>query len=216
MTYNVFLNEKALESITCEKSENITFTRDGNLLILTKNLMHAKKFLKATTLSNICAIKSEQNPTLYSSKGVIHCLNLINLSEKEIIEGLTSHCVTDCKKILKYKEGRQVTPLHILSFDLHNIPSDISIAWEKCKVSPYIPTPMQCKTCHRIGHTKKHCNSAEKFLVCSSAEHDTSCEVVKCINCVQNHSSNNKLCPTCIKRLSIIKHKTIHNCTYKE
>ena len=216
-SYNVFLIEKALESITIEKPEKITFTRDGNLLILTKSHAQTNRFLKATNLSSICPIKVDLHPTLNISKGVMHCSALTNLSEKEIIDGLSSQFVVECKKITKFVEGKQVnTPLHILSFNLHDIPSEISIAWEKCKVNPYIPTPMQCKNCHRIGHTKKHCNSEEKCLVCSGPEHETPCETVKCINCNQHHRSNNKSCQTYIKRQNIIKYKTINKCSYRE
>lgn len=216
-SYNVFLIEKALESITVEKPEKITFTRDGNLLILTKTQSQTNKFLKATTLSNLCAIKVELHPTLNISKGVIHCSSLINLSEKEIIEGLSGQHVVECKKITKFKDGKQInTPLHILSFHLHDVPSEVNIAWEKCKVNPYIPTPMQCKNCHRIGHTKKHCSSEAKCVVCSATEHDSPCESVKCINCDQSHKSNNRKCPTYVKRQAIIKHKTIHKCSYHE
>ena len=216
-SYNVFLIEKALEGISSEKPEKITFTRDGNLLILTKSQSQTNRFLKASTLSNLCTIKAELHPTLNISKGVIHCSTLVNLSEKEITEGLSSQNVVDCKKITKFIEGKQVnTPLHILSFNLHDVPAEVNIAWEKCKVNPFIPTPMQCKNCNRIGHTKKHCKSEAKCVVCSCTEHDSLCEVVKCINCEQHHRSNNRSCPTFLKRQAIIKHKTINKCSYRE
>ena len=216
-SFNVFLVHKALESITLEKPEKITFTRDGNLLILTKSDSQTNKFLKASSLSNLCKIKAELHPTLNISKGVIFCPSLTNLTEKEIVEGLTSQHITECKKITKFKDGTATnTPLHILSFNLFEVPKEIDIAWEKCKVDPYIPSPMLCNNCFRIGHTKKHCQSETKCLVCSASEHSEPCTKVKCINCNEEHRSNNKKCPVYIKRQQIIKHKTIFKSTYRE
>ena len=216
-SFNVFLVHKALESITIEKPEKIAFTRDGGLLILSKNENQTKKFLNATNLSNLCKIKTELHPTLNISKGVIYCPSLTNLSEKEIVEGLSSQNVTECRKITKFNNGSIInTPLHIISFNLFEIPNEIDIAWEKIKVNPYIPAPMQCKNCFKIGHTKKHCQSDSKCFVCSASEHSDSCEIVKCINCNEKHRSNNKKCPVYIKRQQIIKHKTLFKCTYRE
>ena len=218
-SFNIFLVAKAIESITTEKTLSTKYTRDGNLLILTKNQNQTTRFLKATKLSNLCDIKVQLHPTLNTVKGVVYSKFLSQLSEEEIVIGLKEQEVIECKKITKFVDGKIInTPLHILSFNLYDLPTEINIAWQKTKVEPYFPTPMTCKKCHLIGHTKKHCKSEEKCVVCSKPEHDVQnpCEKVECINCKQEHRSNNRQCPTYKKRQAIIKQKIIKKCTFTE
>ena len=49
-SFNIFLLSKALEGISYDAPEKITFTREGDLLILTKNETQANKFLRAKSL----------------------------------------------------------------------------------------------------------------------------------------------------------------------
>lgn len=87
-SFNIFLVSKALEGISSEPAQKVTFTRDGNLLILTKNEAQTKRFLKAVNLPSVCPIESFLHPTLNIIKGVIFAPTLKNLKEEEIVEGL--------------------------------------------------------------------------------------------------------------------------------
>lgn len=216
--FNVFLIQKALESITTEAPIKINFNREGDLIILTKNSQQTTKFLKATQLSSLCPISVTLHPTLNTIKGVIYSNFLTNLSESEIVDGLRQQGATECKKVTKVKEGKVVnTPLHIISFDLYDLPKEVNIAWMKVKVEPYIPSPMQCKNCYLIGHTAKHCKSEQKCNICSTAVHiPTPCTKVECINCKHQHRSDNKNCPTFQKRKEILTYKTLNKCTFRE
>ncbi|XP_017488083.1 PREDICTED: uncharacterized protein LOC108376392 [Rhagoletis zephyria] len=178
--YDIFLVSKALENICAEPPQQISFTRDGNLLVLTKNDTQANKFLKAKNLVSVCPIISELHPTLNTVKGVIFTPSLRSLSDKDIVEGLRDQSVTDCQKIKKVVKGELVnTSLHILSSNRYEIPKEIKIGFLVCKVDPYIPAPIQCKNCFKLGHTKKHCKeNIEKCEVCSENIHDpTMCKM---------------------------------------
>ena len=59
-----FLIKKALEGITIEKPDKISFTRDGNRLILKKSLTQSNKLLKATNISSLCTSKVELHSSL--------------------------------------------------------------------------------------------------------------------------------------------------------
>ena len=195
--FNIFLLSKALESISSEPLQKITFTRDGNLLILTKNEIQANKFLKTSTLSGLIPVEITLHPTLNITKGVIFCPALKELSEKEITDGLRDQGVVDCKKITKFNDGKVTnTPLHILHFNHYSLPKEIKIGFLNCKVEPFIPNPIQCKNCFKLGHTKKYCNGNETCEICSSTTHDPSpCTKIECVNCKHPHRSNNKKCP---------------------
>ena len=167
-SFNIFAVSKAIESITLEQTLQTTFTREGHLLILAKNESQANKFLKATKFSNLCDIKVQYHPTLNICKGVIYAEDLANLSEDEIVEGLKSQHVTDCKKIKKMKEGKLVnTPLHIISFNRYDIPSKIEVA----------------------------CQTEAKCFVCSSADHKHSLAKTSSLSIVNNNTVRIIYCP---------------------
>jgi hypothetical protein len=200
-----------------EKPISASFTKEGDLLILANSITHAKKYLNANKLANLCEIETSLHQNLNTIKGVVYSTNLVSLTEKEIIDGLKEQQVIDCKKITKMRDGKIVnTPLHILSFNLYQLPKEINVSFLKVKVEPYIPAPMQCKNCFLLGHTKKHCSNDKKCFVCSMSDHVDLCKKVECINCKEQHRSNNKKCPTFLKRQEIIKHKTIHKISYPE
>lgn len=216
-SFNIFAVAKALEGITTEQPLSTTFTRMGDILILTKNPTQTLKYIRAKQLANICDINVSLHPTLNTCKGVIYAPSLTELSEAEIVDGLSDQNVVECQKITNYKDGQiKNTPLHIVSFNCYELPSEIDVAWQKIKVEPYFPKPMQCKNCHIIGHTRNHCKNEKKCIVCSSSEHEGNCIKVECINCKKEHCSNNKNCPTLKKRQEILKIKTIEKCAYRE
>ena len=197
-SFNIFLLSKALEGISYDAPEKITFTREGDLLILTKNETQANKFLRAKSLADICKIDTMLHPTLNTVKGVVFAPALRFLSEKEIIEGLKDQDVVDCKKITKFINGDIVpTSLHILSFNRYELPSEIKIGFLNAKIDPYIQAPLQCKKCFLFGHTKKYCKKEIVTCeVCSLNIHDpTPCSKLECVNCKSSHRANNKNCP---------------------
>lgn len=216
--FNIFLVTKAISGLISDPL-SVKFTADGNILMLTKNTQQANLLLKKQRLSNLCEIEVSMHPSLNTSLGVIFSPELKNLSEEEIKEGLSDQQVTECKKITKFIDGKVTnTPLHILSFNLYELPTEIKIGFLKTKVEPYIPKPMQCKKCFRYGHTKKHCRSEQQICdICSINSHDPEpCQQVLCVNCKHEHSATNKNCPANIKRTKILEIKTEKKITYQE
>lgn len=213
-TLNIFLFSKALNGMISESQRKMTkFTRDGNLLILTTTKRQAELLIKAKKLSNICDISCTYHDKLNTVKGVVYCPELKNLTEEEITTGLQDQHVTEVQKIRKLVDGKvENSPLHILSFDLYALPNEIKIGFQNVKVDYYIPKPMQCKSCHRIGHTKKRCRGVPMCNTCSMPIHneESPCESIKCINCNYQHRSTNKQCPTFLKKQEIIKHSTVN------
>ena len=203
--------------MSSEKPEKITYTREGHLLLLTKSEFQANRFLKVTQLPCIGPVVVTLHPTLNINKGVIFAPPLRDLNEKEIMDGLKDQNVVEIYKIKKFVDGSLIpTSLHILSFNLFEIPKEVKVGFLNFKVDPYVPAPIQCKTCFSLGHTKNYCKNQITCEVCSAAAHDTPCEKVECVNCKHPHRANNKKCPAIKKRQEIIKIKTIKNISFKE
>ena len=70
-SFNIFLVSKALDGVSSEKLEKITYTREGHLLHLTKSEMQANRFLKISHLPGVGPVTTYLHPTLNVNKGVI-------------------------------------------------------------------------------------------------------------------------------------------------
>ena len=216
-SFNIFLVSKALDGVSSEKLEKITYTREGHLLLLTKSEMQANRFLKITQLPGVGPVSTYLHPTLNVNKGVIFAPPLKDLSESEILEGLKEQKVVDIYKIKRFVDGNLIpTSLHILSFNHFEIPKEVKVGFLNFKVDPYIPSPIQCKLCFSLGHTKNYCKNQTICEECSAAEHDSPCVKIECVNCKHPHRPNNKKCLAIKKRQNIIKIKTINNISFYE
>ena len=84
-----------------------------------------------------------------------------------------------------------------IKFESNIVPQKIIILGENREVREQMPKPMQCKVCHRFGHTAKKCRSNATCVICSSEDHNSSwnCrEERKCVNCKENHHAKTKTC----------------------
>lgn len=105
----------------------------------------------------------------------------------------------------------------ILTFDLIRRPTAIKLGWLNCKVEEYIPNPMRCITCQKLGHTKNHCNNAVTCKECCRPPPHEECSRIYCINCQEdNHTSYDPSCPTFLRHKSVNKIKSDRRCTLRE
>lgn len=214
-----FAIKKGVESISTEFT-SITLLRDGNLLILTRNARVAEKFVKTKSLSNVCSISCKLHDTLNSVKGVIYAPCLINVPEQEIVQEMKEQGVTDVYKFTKPSDdgkSRIPTGKIIVTFDLYRLPTTVDVAWYKCKVEHYIPNPMRCKNCQKLGHTKNRCKGNATCPECSLPPHaPEKCTRIFCTNCSEAHSSADKNCPRYVQMKEVLKIKTKNYCSIAE
>ena len=87
-----------------------------------------------------------------------------------------------------------------ITFQLHQLPKEVDIALECCKVRLYIPSPQLCFRCQRYGHVNCTCKTRHEVCAnCGSTEHVGSkgnpCPVSsKCVNCQGDHPSYSRAC----------------------
>lgn len=212
-----FAVKKGLDSISTEINST-KLLRDGNLLIQVPSQRIAERFLKAKTLSNVCAINCKLHETLNSVKGTIYAPCLNSVEEKEIIEELKTQGVTGVYKFTRStKDGIEPTGRIVLTFDMLRLPAAVDVAWYKVKVSPYIPNPMRCKNCQKFGHTNKRCKSNATCYSCSLPPHDPdTCSRTMCANCAGAHTSDDKNCPKFQQLKEILKIKVTEYCSIGE
>ncbi|GFS97684.1 putative RNA-directed DNA polymerase from transposon BS [Trichonephila clavipes] len=157
--------------------------------------------------------------TLNSCRGVISESDLLCASETEILEGLSDQGVTQVRRI-KIKKGSSLFPTKnlILTFNSPKLPSNIKAGYLNCKVRPYIPNPLRCFKCQRFGHSQTSCCgqlTCSRYASVGHASTDCSLEP-KCINCLQPHPSDSKICPKWKTEKQIQELKATKNISYPE
>ena len=62
----------------------------------------------------------------------------------------------------------------------------------------FVPNPMRCFNCNKLGHTSQRCKFAAKCPGCGKDKH-----AGRCYNCNGPHASSAKDCPVCQKKKEI-------------
>lgn len=226
-----FLLQKVIENVA-GTTKSIKRMRDGTLLIETQNRKQADKICKMTKLADDINIKVYEHPTLNTTKGTIYCLDLVYLTNEEILDGLKDQHVIDVRRIMKKRKSNENTDIQkfakqesentnlnlvdtgvfVLTFNLPLIPKTINAGINRCDVKMYFPNPRRCFKCQRFGHGKAQCRSMETICgQCSSIEHEPEkCQLpVKCVNCSENHPSWSRNCPKFKIEMEIQKIQTM-------
>jgi len=96
-TVSPFIIEKSVDFACGGRVESVKKTRDGGLLIKTKNNTQATKLLKLTKIADM-EITATEHKTLNFSKGVIYCNDLRYIDEETILRELKPQKVIEVKK----------------------------------------------------------------------------------------------------------------------
>ena len=208
--------------------------RDGGVEVEFIDERDAKKALSATefvyTVRDGQGKRLEKLPIAVSvhrtknfSRGVIFCVDLEDVSDDEIADGLSDFGVVTARRIRSRKAGVSV-PTHniILTFNQIDLPREVCVGYIRVRVRPYIPNPMRCFRCLRFGHTRDHCRNRPTCGNCAASDHtgdDCTAETKKCINCDASqtpHSAFDRSCPALQREKDIIAIKHTERVTFRE
>ena len=166
-------------------------------------------------------IKVSEHRSLNSSKGVIWCPDLEGLEEAEILENLVDEGVSKVERCMRKKGGIKV-PTHtlFLTFSRPTLPESITIScYLRCKVSLFVPKPLQCFTCYKFGHPSSKCKKKDNPLCgrCGHGIHEGTCpHAAFCSNCKGAHAPTSRQCPTYKKEALIKKIMSQRKIPFKE
>ena len=165
-----------------EKVEKASFMSDGRLLVRTKTSTQTEKLLKARMFGDMeCVVEREER--LNQSRGTIHAVDLIDLSEEEIVGWLTEFGVVAARRFTRRTGSRiERTPTILLTFNRPTCPTKLDFDYVTYNVRQHIPNPLMCLQCGRFGHIQARCQSEVKCLTCGDKKHDGTCEQ-KCLHC---------------------------------
>ncbi|GBN03102.1 hypothetical protein AVEN_208865-1 [Araneus ventricosus] len=171
--------------------------RSDDLLVEVASRKQAQQILKLHHLSTI-PVSVRPHETLNTSKGVITCGRLLNLSIEEIRQELSGQGVQDVRRINIRRNGVLIPTKHfILTFNTPRLPEYMKAGYVRCSVRSYIPNPLRCFKCQRFGHSKTNCRGTLACARCAVAGHESiGCTAdEKCVNCQGKHTSFSRSCP---------------------
>ena len=177
----------------------------------------AEKFLKQTHIDCI-QVKITLQKTLKTIQGRIFSRKIINIYQEEQLVALREQKVVDIHKIMKRAGEKLVaTGAAILTFDLINRPEKIKLGWEIVNMDEFIPNPMRCLNCQRLGRTKKNAATLNCAETVEFRHHTTSCSRKYCVNCqTKNHPSHDNECPIFCKHKPVNYLRIARRCTIRE
>ena len=125
-----------------------------------QNLLRTNRFIDRP-------VKVLIHKTLNTSRGVIRCRDLADMSEVEIRDELKDQGVVGVNRVTLKKE-RKVIPTNtlFLTFGSPELPKEITVGYLKVKVDLFVPNPMRCFNCNKFGHTNQRCKVAAKCPDC--------------------------------------------------
>lgn len=221
---SAFLITKSVESV-CGEVKSHSRLNDGTVLIQTKTLKQAKQLITLTRLNSEINVTIKEHERLNQSKGFISCREFKILSDKEILDELSSQNVIAIKRN-KYRNDKKEeieSGSYVITFSTTSIPEFLYVAWERVRVREFIPAPLRCFICLKLGHHSSLCEKQEierKCFNCGENLHTSIGEQCKkspkCVNCDGDHQSTSKKCPRFEKEQTIQKIRVMEKVGFRE
>ena len=204
------------------KPRKITKMNKSSLLIIIDDSDQANKMQNINEIASQ-PIVIEPHRTLNSIKGTVYSEAMSQSTDEEILDQLKSQRVIKVERMKRRLGGQLVgTNRFILTFRGTYLPSLITVAeWQREIVEPYVPRPLRCNRCQRLGHTKKWCRldeGIEHCSRCSSPGHrSVDCDSDPfCINCRGPHPPTSKECEQYKFRCEVLATQAKNHITRKE
>ena len=213
---NPFLVEKGVKSIS--STLQVKRLLNGTILFECEKISQAKNLQKLNQFANV-PVKTSPHRTLNSSKGIIRCRDIYDMSEEEIANELSSEGVSQVKRYTFKRDNQiQKTNTLLLTFKMATPPANIKVGYLRVKVDTFIPSPLRCFKCQKYGHGLQSCRGQSACFKCGEKDHDSdTCDKpICCLNCGGKHMANSKQCPVWIKEYTIQKVKAEQKLSHSE
>ena len=194
---NPFAIIREIRSICDSEVEKTKQLGSGKILISTFNKDQSSALLSCQTMLGK-PVSAVLATNLMSSQGLIHCPDLSDLSDEELLTELAPQGVIEVQR-LKSKD-RTPNPLIRLRFKGLDLPRKLLCGYLSVPVRPWIQLPRQCRRCWKLGHSMRSCRRKETVCgQCSARDsHPTGdcTSVPKCPLCSGPHPAwDRNSCP---------------------
>ena len=216
---NVIAVDKEIKDEIGEPKKISKLNRNS-LLIEVQSENQGEKLSRITNVHSNPVIV-EIHKTMNNTKGTVFSETMSQSTEEEILEQLKDQGVTKVERMKRMVEG-VLTPTnrYILTFESTYLPPMIKLAdWHRELVELYIPAPLRCLICQRLGHTKKWCTHKEDSCgnCCRTGHKIKECPNDSyCINCRGDHRPNDRQCEAYLRKAEILATQVREKVPYNE
>lgn len=105
-----------------------------------------------------------------------------------------------------------------LVFKGDSLPTQVRVGHFRHTVRPFVPKPLQCRKCCKIGHVSAVCTSSAVCSRCSESHNTEACQAEhrKCGNCQGPHEASSKQCPNVKKEMQVLRQMARDGSTHRE
>jgi len=189
---------------------------NGRIMIKCKDEKQKQKILKMKTLAGGKISCTEIGNGI---RGVISGVPL-NVSMDDIKANLSGGTVISTRRLQMWKDNKKCESMSVMIlFEGSNLPTRVKIGFVSFLVREFIPPPLRCFNCQRMGHTANFCKGRMRCAKCGGEHEYDKCEegvVIKCCNCGGGHSAAYAGCPVQQEAREVQKVKSGQNLTYAE
>jgi hypothetical protein len=204
---------KELSGIIGPLSSNTKWSKSGELVIFPSSRKQKDQLLRLDLVKEF-QIKPSVSRSELESRGIIHNVPLIN-AEEDLLQLLADQGVKSVRRFYKQSPDGAKIPLTTvaLTFVSSTLPPEVVIAHELFRIKKYIPRPLICYKCWRLGHHESTCGYDQKCRSCATL-HDKNSDcsgTCRCATCGQlDHLAGTMSCPLYAERQEAIK------CAYEQ
>ncbi len=138
----------------------------------------------------------------------------------DIKGSLSGGTVIDARRLQMWKDNKRCESMSVMiQFEGSTLPLRVKLGFVSFSVREFIPPPLRCFKCQRMGHTAKFCKGKIHCAKCGGEHEYGKCEEgveIKCCNCGGGHSAAYAGCPVQQEAREVQKVKTVQNVTYAE
>ncbi len=189
----------------------------GRVLIIVKDIGQKNKLLKIKEMNGE-KITPKEIGVENGEKGVIYGIPTY-ITTDEMHENIRGGKVINVRRLYKTKEGQRQESLSVLLTFEGKMPEKVQMGYISYPVRVYVPMPLRCFKCQRMGHVAAVCRGKVRCAKCGG-EHDydkcTEVNGLKCCNCGGSHSAAYGGCEVQMKAREVQKYKAEYKVTYAE
>ncbi|KAH9367967.1 hypothetical protein HPB48_022664 [Haemaphysalis longicornis] len=102
-------------------------------------------------------------------------------------------------------------------FQCDSLPASVKVGYVRHRVRPYVPRPLQCYKCQKLGHVSAACKNAVACKRCGDAHDHVNCKgTLKCANCSGPHEATSNECPKMMHERRVLRTMVRDNSTHRE
>jgi len=151
-------------------------------------------------------------------RGVISNVPL-EMSVEDVKREIRGGKVLEVKRLQTNKDGVKSDSLSVLLVFEKSLPGEVQMGWINYKVREYIPQPLRCFKCQRIGHVAQQCKWRQRCAKCGGDHEYGKCSKdtkLKCCNCGGEHSAAYAGCVVQKQAKEVQRYKVVNKVSYAE